>query len=947
MKIFPRGDLFTKIGSLTPKRHSARRGSKRPHTTRLSVEALENRTVPTTFMVANLSDSGPGSLRQAILDANANAGADSIQFASGVTGTITLTSDELAITDAVDLQGPGSGVVAVSGNNVFRVFDVSANATISGLTITGGSSSFGGGIFNTGTLAVSSSTLSGNSCANSGGGIMNWGALTVNNSTLSGNSANNGGGIANGGTLTVLSTSFNSNTAFGGGGIANGGTVTVVSSTFSGNSAYGGGGITNGGTLTLDSCNFSGNLGSSGGGGGIYNYGTLTVVNTTLRANSAGGGGGIINWLGGTATVYNCTLCSNSASDGGGIFNYGTLTVDSSTVSGNNSTGDAGGIENRGTLTAQNCTLTGNSAGPVGGAISNSGTMTLDNSTLSGNSVWDIGGLGAGIYTRGTSTLNNTIVAANFAGRPDDINGNLANSSSHNLIGVDTNLSGISNGINGNRIGTAAAPINPMLGALQDNGGPTQTVALLLGSPAINAGDNRLIPAGVTTDQRGIGYARIDTGTVDIGAFELVVNHPPTALVLTPGTNSNNEGATLNLSGSFVDPDPNQVHTLVVNWGDGSPTTTVLVPGNVTTFSGVSHQYRDNPVGQPNGSFSVTATVTDNFGASALGSTSVQLNNVAPAVGAISGLGAGVRGETLAYSAGFGDPGTFDTHTAVVTWGDSNVTAGAVTELNGSGSVAFSHVYTSAGTYTIAVTVTDKDGGSTSVTRQVVISAISSGPWGPIDNALLIGGTTGADTIRVTPQGNAGDVKVLLNGQSLGVYAAGSFSSIVVFGQAGDDDIQLADSITQDAWLCGGDGSDRLKGGRGNNILEGGNGSDTLIAGAGRDLLLGGAGSDQLTAGSSQAILVGGTTDFDANATALAAIMKEWARTDSTYLQRVDHLLGAMSGGLNNGFVLNASTVHDDAAPDALAGGSGLDLFYLSLGDALTGKKSGDRSVFI
>jgi len=133
----------------------------------------------------------------------------------------------------------------------------------------------------------------------------------------------------------------------------------------------------------------------------------------------------------------------------------------------------------------------------------------------------------------------------------------------------------------------------------------------------------------------------------------------------------------------------------------------------------------------------------------------------------------------------------------------------------------------------------------------------------------------------------------------------------------------------------------------GNNVLVGGNGNDTLIAGTNHDLLLGGAGSDQLTAGSSQAILIGGITDYDANEAALAAIIDEWSRTDESYEQRVDHLLGTVSGGWNNGFVLNASTIHDDGTPDTLAGGSGMDLFFLSLGDTLTGKKSGDRSIFI
>ena len=235
--------------------------------------------------------------------------------------------------------------------------------------------------------------------------------------------------------------------------------------------------LTSDGTMTVDSSTLSGNY-SVGYGGGIYDSGTATVQNSTLTGNSAFGGGGIDNDS--TLTVDNSTLSGNSAVDGGGIYDRGTLTV--------------------------------------------------HNSTLSGNSAYDDGG---GIYTRGTSTLDNTIVAANFS---VDIDGAVTSSSSHNLIGVDTNLSGISNGSNGNQVGTAVAPINPRLGLLQGNGGPTLTMALLPGSPAIDAGDNTLIPAGVTTDQRGTGYARIENGarwTSEHSSFLAVVNHPPFTFTVT------------------------------------------------------------------------------------------------------------------------------------------------------------------------------------------------------------------------------------------------------------------------------------------------------------------------------------------------------------------------------------------------------------------------------
>ena len=287
---------------------------------RLFLEQLEDRRLLATFTVINLADRGTGSLRQAIVDSNVNLGSDIIQFSSGVNGTITLTSGELAITDAVDVQGPGASVLAISGNNSSRVFYVTANATISGLTISGGNSDNGGGIYNDGTLTLEGSTLSNNSTTGSrsyGGGIFNYGVLTVDHSTVSNNTSSfQGGGIVNiGGTVSVESSTFNGNTAYDGGGInnRNGGTLTLHNSTFNGNSGsqYGGGISNDEGTLTVDHSTFSGN--SSNAGGGIYNGDTATVRNRSFSGNSASGGGtgGAISngsGIGGSLIVANSTL---------------------------------------------------------------------------------------------------------------------------------------------------------------------------------------------------------------------------------------------------------------------------------------------------------------------------------------------------------------------------------------------------------------------------------------------------------------------------------------------------------------------------------------------------------------------------------------------------------------------------------------------------------------
>ena len=281
-----------------------------------------------TDTVTNCSDSGAGSLRQAVIDASAG---DTIDFApSPSCSLITLTSGDIEITKNLTIDGPGAGALAVSGASLanLSVFVVdNVTATISGLTIKDGGLNAGhcagGGIDNSGTLTITNSTVSGSLSDCDGGGIYNGsGTVTLTNSTVSGNTCDDGGGIYNGsGMLTVTNSTVSSNT---GGGIFNAsGTVTVTNSTVSGNTRAGtSGGIYNGsGTVTLTDSTLSDNSVDDGEGGGIGNLGTLNVTDSTLSGNtdSNEAGGGIDN--GGTATVTDSTLSDNSAGGGGGIFN--------------------------------------------------------------------------------------------------------------------------------------------------------------------------------------------------------------------------------------------------------------------------------------------------------------------------------------------------------------------------------------------------------------------------------------------------------------------------------------------------------------------------------------------------------------------------------------------------------------------------------------------------
>jgi hypothetical protein len=310
--------------------------------------------------------------------------------------------------------------------------------------------------------------------------------------------------------LTIANGFFQSNYFGFGAGILNPGMLTVSNCTISGNSSFGdpyvgpsyGGGIYNTGTLTLHNSTVSGNFTSYGGGAGIYNIGTLTLNNSTVSGNF-----------------------SRDGDTPGGIENVGTLTLNTCTVSGNL----GGGIDNGGTLTLNNSTISGNSiyAWNGGGINNNYGRATINNSTIVGNSAFDnsgFGGLGGGIFNlTGTLEVRNTIIASNTAATAPDLYGNLG-SLGHNLIANTQGGSGFD--------ATDLLNVNSVLGPLQDNGGPTKTMALLPGSPALNAGDPDQL--GVA-DQRGV----VRSGGVNIGAYQasasaFVVTVPGTVAAGTP-----------------------------------------------------------------------------------------------------------------------------------------------------------------------------------------------------------------------------------------------------------------------------------------------------------------------------------------------------------------------------------------------------------------------------
>ena len=447
------------------------------------------------FTVTNTSDSGAGSLRQAVSDANTTGSADVILF-SGLFNsaqTITLTTGQLTLTDPATtlISGPGANLLSVSGNNASRVFEIGAGAAaaLSGLTINGGNagaSGNGGGLANFGNTTLSNCTLSGNfagdlaadvtgygggvyggtastttltDCTVSGntavwgGGLDSHGTLTLNHCDVINNAANHAGALENylgTTTLTDCVVSGNTSTVSGGGLFLVGGTTTLSNCTVSDNSGLRGGGLsTKNGTVQLVDCTVSGNTATALHGGGVYNdHSNMTLTNCTISGNSAvvnsadvqGDGGGLLSY-GGQTTLTNCTVSGNSSYRGAGVFAVlTTVQMVNSTVSGNTTTGGSGGgvYNNTSTVTLANCTISGNSAVRFGGGVFNLGTTTLTGCTLSGNSASQ----GGGLYMNAASaTLVNCTISGNSASAGGG-GGGIFNSSSSTTTLTNCTVSG-------------------------------------------------------------------------------------------------------------------------------------------------------------------------------------------------------------------------------------------------------------------------------------------------------------------------------------------------------------------------------------------------------------------------------------------------------------------------------------------------------------------------
>ncbi len=527
--------------------------------------------------------SGNCSLRAAIMEANALAGADTVTLPAGIYSLTLPGSDnasavgDLDITEALTLNGAGAASTTIqqsaTGERVIHiVFNI--NVSLNGVFITGGSGvNPGGGIYNVGTLNLNNSAISTNTTTNNGGGIYNAGGsvtlnnvnITTNSATASGFGIGLGGGIYNdNGALVITNSDIRLNgAARRGGGIASAGsnaTLSINNSVFvsnyaSGNSSFdGGGGIHTNHSMIVQNSTFRTNryTGDAHGGGAILaTGGNLTINDSLFEANEAGGNGGgaialALDLGSPSAQIARSTFRGNLTlgdfGDGGAINANGPLDVWESTfennrANGNDSFGSGSGggiIIINNPLYLENVTMSGNRANGDGGAVYYRADISalLTNVTIASNLADADGnatGSGGGIFSTGDGTggavelrLQNSILSGNTGG---DCSGFITSTVGYNLIQNPGPLCVLGGVTTGNLIGS-----NPNLGPLANNGGPTQTRALLSGSPAIDAADPGASCA--VTDQRGV--ARFDGNydsvvRCDMGAYEFNQPAPPPA----------------------------------------------------------------------------------------------------------------------------------------------------------------------------------------------------------------------------------------------------------------------------------------------------------------------------------------------------------------------------------------------------------------------------------
>lgn len=766
-------------------------------------------------------NSGNISLRSAIQETNSIVGEAIIALPAGI---YTLTRDgigedfastgDLDINDHLTIRGAGVGTTIIDGGAIDRIFDVAPNVTLvlSDVTIQNGASIFGAGLRNEGGNVILQDVIfTGNVAAESGtseshgGAIFNdQGNLLLERVTVTGNSAEqDGGGVYSfNGFIEINDSSIDSNTSsrFGGGLALNGGTADVIDSTISSNTAV-----------------------DDGAGILVLPGSTLTIESSTVRENTTEDIGGGIYSLSSSVTIIESTVSGNtSGTDGGGItVEFSSLQLMRSTVHSNSADGDGGGIVvANGTATIAQSTISGNAASGNGGGIANYDGSIVDvtNSTIVNNSSLSISG---GIWSPGFLNSGNTIVAQNtdFFGRPD-ISGTVFSKGS-NIFGVNTGILGTVNRLNGDQIGTANFPLDPLLTELLDNGGPTLTHVPRTGSVAIDAGraidfrnDLNQTPEFWATDQRGrpriLDGIQNDADQIDVGTTEFY-------------------GLTLN-----VDAFGSDLQLSVVDQGVELADN----PDNVAADSArVYFQFANDELDH----LQVLGTNVDE-------SLTVDFSNGNP----LPFAGIDLLGT-----------GTSDSDSLTLTGGSSTETAHTFdSEVDGSVTVDGRRI-----AYTSIENLSDlMDSASRSIEFADNTSAVNVSDSGSSSDGVSTIDRDGFGTAIPVRLGS-GDLSLttgfrdnIIQFQSVDAAFTGKVNI-----DAGDgNDFVDVTLLSSDNTIIAGKGNDTVFSGSGNDTINGGMGFDSVFSGDGDDLIFGGGGRDTLKGGDGDDLInaQGGSGDY-------------------------------------------------------------------------------------
>ena len=617
----------------------------------------------------------------------------------------------------------------------------------------------------------------------------------------------------------------------------------------------------------------------------------------------------------------------------------GTSAAVRNVISGNAS----GGIE----IASANNRIQGNFIG-----TDRTGTVALGNG---GPSV----GVGVGLRSYG-GLVSNNLIGGTAPGAGNLISGNAEfgisienatnNTVQGNLIGTDvTGTAALPNGNtgvriqnSGNTIGGAETSAGNRIaynrgdGVLIDSGTGN---AVLGNSIYANSGGNPTTSLGIDLSSGNDGVTPNDTGDGDAGPNN-VQNFPVLTSVETTGSQTTIHGTLDSIPGGtftiqFFAND--QVDPSGSREGQYFLDTATVTPDASGNFTAVL------PVGVGADQF-VTATATDAGNNTSEFSLAVSVvvtepQNLPPTV-MIDAPATAVRGQPVSFQFSAADPDAVDQAAEfqyAIDWNSD----GSIDETfpGPAAGVTRTRIFATTGNYEVTATATDQAGN----TSEPAMHSIQVGVTALVDGDLFVGGTAASDTILFLP-GTSGQVRVLLNGTSLGSFAANG--RLVAYGQEGNDTISAWTLVNDlDVQFHGGAGNDRLYASLfGDSLLLGGAGDDYLFGGVfGRSIQIGGAGRDVLLGSIlGNNLLIGGNTTHDDNDAALSAILAEWTSSRS-FAERVTNL--SAGGGLNGDFkLIKGETVLDDAAVDQLYGGLNQDWFLAFTADLIIGRQPQDRT---